>query len=155
LGGKLLIGVDDNATIVGVDHHNKAKAQIQNTARSLEPPVVVHVESVGKVLVVTVLQSEDCPHSSSGRFYLREGATCQQMTRKQIQEYFFREGLLLFDTMINPNFELTRDLTKKQYLEFAKIAGIPKTMDMTDALRNIKLLTNKGMTNAGALVLGK
>jgi len=155
LGGTLLIGVDDKGTIVGVEHINKAKAHIQNTARSLEPPVKVTVEAVDRVLVVTVPKSADSPHSSGGRFYLREGATCQQMNRTQIRDYFFHERILLFDTMINQEFDLKKDLIKKRYLEFAAIAGIPKNIDMLDALQNIKLLADKKMTNAGSLILGK
>jgi ATP-dependent DNA helicase RecG len=73
----------------------------------------------------------------------------------QIREYFFREGLLLFDTMINPDFDISKDLARKSYRAFAKVAGIPSSLDMLDSLRNLKLLTDKGMTNAGALILGR
>lgn len=155
MGGIILIGIDDNGQIVGVEHPNRIKGQIQSTARNLEPPLRVQVESVDSVMVVTVPQSSDSPHSSSGRFYLREGASCQQMTRTQIREYFFREGLLLFDTMINTDFDISKDLTRKSYRVFAKIAGIPSNLEMLDSLRNLKLLTDKGMTNAGALILGR
>jgi ATP-dependent DNA helicase RecG len=147
IGGTLLIGVDDKGTVVGVERINRAKAQIQNTARSLDPPVKVTVESVGNVLVVTVPRSAESPQSSGGRFYLREGASCRQMGRAQIREYFFREGMLLFDTMINPEFDPKKDLVKRRYFEFAKTAGISRSVAMPDALRNIKLLTDKGMTN--------
>jgi ATP-dependent DNA helicase RecG len=154
IGGTLLIGVEDSGTLIGVQHPNRIKAQIQNTARNLEPPLRVHIESVGNVIVVTVPRSDDCPHSSGGRYYIREGATCQQMTRSQIREYFLREGTLLFDTMVNRDFNVTKDLVKKTYAAFAAAAGIPATLDMHDSLRNLKLLSDKGMTNAGALLLG-
>ena len=155
IGGMILIGIDDNGTVVGVDQPNRIKGQIQSTARNLEPPLRVQVETVDSIMVVTVPQSSDSPHSSGGRFYLREGASCQQMTRTQIREYFFREGLLLFDTMINPDFDISKDLARKSYRAFAKVAGIPSSLDMLDSLRNLKLLTDKGMTNAGALILGR
>jgi ATP-dependent DNA helicase RecG len=102
LGGTLLIGVDDHGVIVGIDNINKAKAQLQNTARSLEPPLPIRIEAVEKVLVVTIPQGPDRPHGSSGRFYLREGATCQHMTRGQIRDYFFHEGLIFFRSRRNP-----------------------------------------------------
>jgi ATP-dependent DNA helicase RecG len=155
MGGIILIGIDNNGLVVGVEQPNRIKGQIQSTARNLEPPLRVQVETVDSVMVVTVPQSSDSPHSSSGRFYLREGASCQQMTRSQIREYFFREGLLLFDTMINRDFDISKDLTRKSYQAFAKSAGIPPNLDMLDSLRNLKLLTDKGMTNAGALILGR
>jgi ATP-dependent DNA helicase RecG len=85
IGGMILIGIDDNGTVVGVDQPNRIKGQIQSTARNLEPPLRVQVETVDSIMVVTVPQSSDSPHSSGGRFYLREGASCQQMTRTQIE----------------------------------------------------------------------
>ena len=46
-GGVILIGVGDAAQIVGVSDHNRLKSQVQNIARSADPPVAVEVESAG------------------------------------------------------------------------------------------------------------
>jgi ATP-dependent DNA helicase RecG len=155
LGGTLLVGIDDSGKVIGVEHANRAKAQIQNTARNLEPALHVDVEAVDNVIVVTIPESDDRPHASGGRYYLREGATCQQMTRSQIREFFFREGLIHYDAMPNSAFSLSRDLIKKRYSEFARTASIPKELEMLDALTNLKLVSENRMTNAGALLVGK
>jgi ATP-dependent DNA helicase RecG len=155
LGGTLLIGVDDKGVVIGADTSNRAKAQIQNTARNLEPPLHVEVEAVDNVIAITIPESDDRPHASGGRFYLREGATCQQMTRSQIRDFFFKEGLIHFDAMPNAAFNIPRDLAKNRYREFARSANIPLKLDMFDALTNLKLTAEKRMTNAGALLLGK
>ncbi len=46
-----------------------------------------------------------------GRFYIREGANCQQMSRDEIRESFYKEGLIRFDETSCPRFDLPRDLT--------------------------------------------
>ena len=38
-GGKILLGVRDNGTVVGVRDSNKLRAQIQDIARNCDPPV--------------------------------------------------------------------------------------------------------------------
>ena len=153
LGGTLLVGVDDEGRIVGVEHANRMKARIQNTAGNLEPPVRVLVETIDSVIAVTVPQSPDRPHSSGGRFYIREGATCQQMGRSRIREFFFREGLLFFDAMPSTEFELKKDLVSARYRAFARSAGISPKLEMMHALTNLRLVTHNAMTNAGALFL--
>jgi len=155
IGGMIFIGVDDHGVIVGVTHPNRVKGQIQHTARQIDPPLRISIEVVDSVVVVTVSRSDDRPHSSAGRFYIREGATCQHMTRSQVREYFLREGTFLFDTMVNPEFDVSKDLARKSYQTFAKSAGVPRKLEMHDALRNLRMLTDKGMTNAGALLLGR
>ena len=37
------------------------------------------------------------PYSFGGRFYIREGANSQQMSRDEIREFFYKEGLIRFD----------------------------------------------------------
>ena len=46
-GGTLLIGVTDDGKICGVDDHNRLKSVIQSIARTIEPPLLVDIESVG------------------------------------------------------------------------------------------------------------
>jgi ATP-dependent DNA helicase RecG len=57
-GSKILLGVRNDGTVVGVRDSNQLRAQIQDVARNCDPPVKVLVEPVGKVLVVTVRENE-------------------------------------------------------------------------------------------------
>ena len=114
-GGVILIGVSDDGDVVGVGSHNRLKSQVQTTARSADPPIAVEVESVGGVLVVTVPEQHSKPYSFSGRFYVREGSNCQQMSRDEIRESFYKEGLIRFDETPCPRFDLQRDLTPEAW----------------------------------------
>jgi ATP-dependent DNA helicase RecG len=84
-GGVILIGVTDASEVVGVGHHNRLKSEVQSTARSAEPPIAIDVESIGEVLCITVPEQHSKPYSFGGKFFIREGATSQQMARNEIR----------------------------------------------------------------------
>ena len=110
-GGVILIGVDDAGTVIGVQDHNRLKSQVQSVARSADPPVAVEVESDGEVLRVTVPEQHGKPYSFRGRFFLREGATCQQLSRDEIRDFFFKEGIIRLDETPCNSFDLSVEIT--------------------------------------------
>jgi len=154
-GGKILLGVADDGKIYPLNDLNRLYSDVQNHARNCEPPVPVHVDSIDGVIIVDVRASRNKPHSAKGIFYLREGANCQRMSRTQIKEFFFKEGLLYFDAAINHKFDIEKDITTHGYEEFTQRAGISTNLEKEDVLKNIGLMTSEGMTNAGTLVLGQ
>ena len=87
LGGRILIGVDDSGMLHPLSKLNTLRSEVQSISRNLKPPLMVDCTEVEGVLVVTVQESRHKPHSSSGKFYLREGASCQQMNRDEIREF--------------------------------------------------------------------
>ena len=149
-GGVILVGVDDTGKIVGVDNHNRLKSQVQNIAHSADPPVAVEVESEGEVLCVTVPAQHSKPYSFGGRFFIREGATSQQMSRDEIREFFFKEGLIHLDETPCNAFDLSVELTTQRWSEFAERAGIAANLDPIMVLANLHLLRDGKMTHAGA-----
>ena len=92
-GGTILIGVTDIGEISGVADHNKLKSMVQSIARSIEPPLIVDIESVEGVLVVSVPVQNSKPYSFAGKFYLREGASSQQLGRDEIRKFFLSGGI--------------------------------------------------------------
>ena len=152
-GGVILLGVADSGDAVGVGNHNKLKSQVQTVARSADPPIAVEVESVGDVLVVNVPEQYSKPYSFAGRFHIREGANCQQMSREEIRESFYKEGLIRFDETPCPGFDLRRDLTPEAWWRFAVRARIPDDMEPQTALENLHLVRDGQITHAGAWLL--
>ena len=155
-GGVVLIGVTDTGDIVGVDDHNRLKAEVQAVARSAEPPIAVEIESVGKVLAVTVPAQHSKPYSFGGKFFIREGATSQQMSRSEIREFFYKEGLIHFDETPCSKFSLAKDLSDEVWALFRRRARIPAEMEPVGALTNLHLLDVEGrMSHAGAWLLSR
>ena len=152
-GGVILIGVSDSGEIVGVSDINKLKSEVQNIARSIEPPLVVEIDSVENVLLVSVPPQNSKPYSSGGKFYLRDGATSQRMSRNEIREFFFKEGVIHFDEMANEWFDMKADLADERFNRFARHAGLPAGMNKIQTLENLHLVRNGRMTNAGAWLL--
>ena len=155
-GGVILLGVDDEGTVHGVGGHNRLKSQIRSVARSADPPISVELESMGDVLAVRVPSQRGKPYSFGGKFFVRDGASSQQMSRDEIREFFFAEGLIRFDESPCRRFSLDDDLDDETWAVFRRRAKIPDHMDPGTALRNLELLASDGrMTNAGAWLLAK
>ena len=152
-GGVILIGVDNAGTVVGVSDHNRLKSQVQSVARSADPPVAVEVESEGDVLCVRVPEQHGKPYSFGGRFYIREGATCQQMSRDEIRDFFFKEGLIRLDETPCNAFDPSVEITPARWTEFAERAGIDPGLDPMTVLENLHLVKEAGMTHAGVWLL--
>ena len=154
-GGVILIGVTDGGEVVGVANHNKLKSQVQSIARSADPPIAVEMDSVNGVLCITIPEQHGKPYSFGGKYYIREGASSQQMSRDEIREFFFKEGLIRFDKTPCQNFKIDRDLTPEAWARFAARAHIPDGMDPIVALENLHLLEGGTMTHAGAWLLAE
>ncbi|MFZ5798462.1 MAG: ATP-binding protein [Thermodesulfobacteriota bacterium] len=155
-GRVILIGVSDAGEVVGVDDHNRLKSEVQAIARSAEPPIAVEVKSSGKVLCITVPGQHSKPYSFGGKFFIREGATSQQMSRSEIREFFYKEGLIHFDETPCEKFSLSEDLTDEVWALFRRRAKIPADMDPVTALTNLHLIGKDGrMTQAGAWLLAR
>lgn len=152
-GGVILIGVDDGGEIVGVGKHNELKSRVQSIARSAEPPIAVDVESIDNVLCITVPEQHSKPYSFSGKFFIREGATSQQMGRSEIREFFFKEGLIHFDETPCTNYDLERDLTPEIWGRFVQHSRLPDGLEPRPALDNLHLTKDGKMTHAGAWLL--
>lgn len=152
-GGVVLLGVDDKGVIVGVHNLNRLKSEVQSIVRAIEPPLVVDLDVEDDVLIVSVPPQDGKPYSTAGKFYLRDGASSQQMTRDEIREFFFREGVIRFDEMANQWYDIGVDLTETLYAQFAERAGLPRDLDSMRALENLHLTRDGRMTNAGAWLL--
>ena len=155
-GGVILIGVTDAGEVKGVAEHNRLKSEVQAIARSADPPIAVEIESVGEVLAVTVPAQHSKPYSFGGKFFIREGASSQQMSRREIREFFYKEGLIRFDETPCAAFSLQHDLTDEAWALFRRRAKIPADMEPATALTNLHLLALDGqMRQAGAWLLAR
>ena len=153
IGGKILIGVDDNGGLAGLPNLNRQKSEFQSCARTLDPPLSVEVDAVGNVLMIRVPESKTKPHAAGGKFYLLSGSNTQQMNRNELKEFFFKEGLIYFDESPNKKLTYDKNLSRKAFSNFRKLAGLPASLNMEHILENLKLLESGTMTNAGVILL--
>ena len=153
-GGTLLIGVSGRGRIVGVDNRNLAKSRIQSVARSAEPPIRIDIDRVADVLQVTIPPQHHKPYSFRGRFFRRDGATSQRMSRAEIEDLFYVTGRLHFDRTPCPEFTIERHLDDEGWARFSLRAKIPQGMDRIAALLNLGLIdARQRVTHAGAWLI--
>ncbi len=155
-GGKILLGVSDSGEIIGISDNNRLRSQIQTIARSADPPIRVEMESIDSVISVNIPPQNRKPYSFQGKYYLREGANSQQMSRDELAEFFYEVGFIHFDRSVCPDFSLDNDMDPDHWLWFQKRAKIPSHMSPETALRNLDLITKEyKITNACAWLLAK
>ncbi len=154
-GGTILLGVADDGEVCGIANHNRLKSEVQSIARSADPPIAVEIESVDQALCVRVPAQQSKPYSFGGKFFIREGASSQQMSREEIREFFFKEGLIRFDETPCRSFDLERDLTEENWERFAQRAGLPEGLEPVATLQNLHLAKVGEMTHAGAWLLAE
>jgi len=155
IGGRIVVGADDEGNLVGVSNINRTKSEIQSIARNVDPPLSVEIEPIENILLVTVPAGRSKPHMVSGKFYMREAASTQQLNRDEIRELFFKEGLVRFDEQICATFKMEQDFDNRKYTAFARAAHIPRGLKREDVLGNLHLMADDCLRNAGVLLFAK
>ena len=124
IGGKVLLGVRDNGTVVGVQDTNTLRARIQDIARNCDPPVQVRVELVGRVFAVHVRESDSKPVQCSDGFFWRQGAVTQTLSRDEIRDLFRLEGAVRFDLAPCVRFSYPEDFDREKFDVWLSLSGI-------------------------------
>lgn len=154
-GGKILIGVTDKSEVKGINITNRLKSQITDNARNFDPKLEVSLEEVGNVLVINVPEGKNKPYSVNGKFYLRYGPNSQQLGRDEIREFFHKEGLVLWDEVVNKEFNFEKDFSNEAFDNFTHLANLSTVLSKKELLRNLSLLNDSKMKNAGVLLFAK
>ena len=158
-GGKILLGVSDDGKVVGVRDSNQLRAQIQDIARNFDPPIKILVETVGKVMVITIRESENKPVQCREGFFWRQGASTQKLSRDEIRDFFRSEGAIRFDLAICPKFRYPEDFDREKFNAWISQSRITPRRKIDDVLVNIEVAERSGkhlvFRNAGVLFFAK
>ncbi len=154
-GGKILVGVTDDGKVKGVKITNRLKSQITDLARNFDPKLNIEIEEFENVLVINVPEGKNKPYSVNGKFFMRYGPNSQQLGRDEIRELFHKEGLVMFDTKANSKFSIDRDISKKAYDTFMRLTKISPILERKKILKNLSLLDDGQIKNAGILLFCK
>lgn len=123
-------------------------------ARNCDPPVIINLVEADRILAAKVTEGKNKPYSCSSGFFMRMGANSQKMTRNEILALAIKSGKVRFDEQICDNFEW-KDFDDEKFIYYLKLAGISYTMPKEEILRNLRVLTNEGFTNAAVLYFAK
>lgn len=163
-GGKLYIGLNDKGTAIGVKHSAKLLEDIPNKTVQLLG-VTVNLNSENKnskeYIVINVPQSS-VPISYHGRYYIRSGATVQELKANELQSFILGKLGKTYDelpaeyaTMDDINPETVQIFVKKS-IHYNRIALNAQNDDLLSVLKNLKLIDASGkLKNAALLLFGK
>jgi len=154
-GGRIIVGVKDDGTVLDPNLSNSDKSKIQDIARNMNPAFKVSINQVGNLAVVDVFGGKNKPYSVSGKFYLRIGSNSQQLDRDEIRYFFQKEGLILFDKKVDHKFGYKTYFNDAAFEEFLNRAGITLTLSKERLLTNLGFLENNELNNAGVLFFCK
>ena len=135
-GGKILIGVTDEGKIKPVKVNNKIRSEIQDLTRNFDPDFAVNISELCGVAVIDVSEGKKKPYSTGGKFYLRQGANSQQLSRDEIKSFFINEKLIHFDETPNQNFSFDKDFNETAYQNFLSKIGVKTKLSREDILKN-------------------
>lgn len=167
-GGVVLIGVTDEAKILGVSDFKRTRDNLIYEAASrnhcdpqIQPIELERVETAdGKIIIaVTVPADYETLHSVGGKFFLRVGTRDAALTPQELRRLVFSRGEASFERLACENAEL-EDLDGKLISRFIRkheeYTGSPLAIPREQFLINLGCAIRKGTkvvpTNAGVLL---
>jgi len=164
VGGKILIGINDNGEITGLSAKDirRLNQLISNVASDfVKPPITALTENIqtdnGLVLVISVPEGLNKPYlDKSGVMWVKSGADKRRVTsREEMQRLFQTAGLVYADAVPvtdTSSADIDRwafqDYYQNRYHE--RLEEIPPRL-----LQNLGLLKSEQLTLAGLLLFGK
>lgn len=153
-GGRILLGVNDQNEISGLDATNKLKSQVKDSARNCDPRIEIELEEIENVLVAHVKEGNNKPYRCSDGFYLRQGPNSQKLSRDEIMEFGVKSGRIRFDEQFRGDFHFPEDFDEKAFNQYLNRAGITSSAELKKLLKGLNLAKENGefnLNNAGVL----
>ena len=154
-GGYLLIGVDDNGQIIGIDLENNKRSAIQDSIHEISPALHCDMYAVNignkTVWVIDVPSGKDKPYIFSGSIFVRDGANSQKLRTVEEMRSFFQEcNKIFFDHIPCDWFNIYTDADEQAIKDFRMEAQLSSSTANKQIFENLELFTDKGITKNGA-----
>jgi ATP-dependent DNA helicase RecG len=163
-GGVILLGIDDNRKVSGLDLSKKYEEWCMNiAANNVIPPIEIsynQIEYENKLIaVIHIPKGKDKPYQTNhSKFYIRIGSTNRTATVQELMRLFQQSGIFHFDAT-------TIDNTSGKNLNQSKIVSFFNTYKINyellsedeklNLLKNTDIIDeNMTLTVAGLLIFG-
>ena len=154
-GGVILLGVEDNSSITGLNGSKNYEEWLANLIRNnIQPPLNVDYteyllenETIG---IIDVPKGPDKPlPDTSGKFYVRVGSTCRIASINEIMRLFQQSGFYHFDST-------PLEKSSFKHLQLGKLADYFERYEIAweDLNENerVSLLTNSDILNENSQI---
>jgi len=161
-GGKIYIGMNDAATVVGLPDQKTLMEEIPNKIKNLMG-IIVEVNLLqddDKYYIEIVVQPYSVPISLRGRYYYRSGSVKQELTGAALNEFLLKRAGHTWDDVIETraSFDDIDERTIKIFLRKAEEAGRLPDIDglsTPELLEKLRLAENGQLKRAAIVLFGK
>ena len=175
-GGYILLGVDDDGTVLGVQPESEATflkniATALNSKDNINPVMYLNpspIDYQGKTIIVIQVPASSQVHDHAGRIYIREYEADIDVTGNQhtIRGLFLKKGTIYTETHIYPGLKMS-DMDESLFAKARNLIRSNRadhpwlTVDNMQMLRDAVLYWNdyennrEGFSLAAALIFGK
>lgn len=168
-GGILLIGIDDNRAVVGLDDRQISRLNqlVSNTANeNVKPPIYPLTEIIEiadkRIIVVHVRKGDSRPYQTSkGLFLTKSGSDKRKMSAEELRRLFAMSQRLFADEEQLADSDVT-DINSEAVYDFLNRDNPDaleelkqNTLSLPTVLSNLGLLSDGALTLAGNLLFGK
>ncbi len=160
-GGRLLIGVDDNGAILGVDD---AKSLLEILPNKINNKLALLVDVTenwqdGKNYIEISVQGTFAPVSYAGKFYKRSGSNTVELSGSNLTNFLLRKYGKTWDDIAEEKFSLA-DIDPDTIEKFKRLAkdrvpDIQDEQDIETLLRKLNLYDGDQLKRAAILLFGK
>ncbi|MDK2946718.1 MAG: ATP-dependent helicase RecG [Geotoga sp.] len=158
-GGTLYIGLSDDGTPVGLKSINHLLETLPNKIRNnLNIIPSVEIENInGKEIIKIEISPSEVPISYRGKFFIRAGSTTQEVSGMDLIKIVMKKQNLAWDALLSD--VGVEEIDEETVLRFRKMAKERVAISLDDSiekiLKNLELIKNGKLTNAGLLLFGK
>lgn len=160
-GGRLLVGVDDNGEVVGLENARVLLESLPNKIHNklaLLVDVTLH-EQDGKGYLEISVQGTYAPVSYAGRFYKRSGSNTIELSGSSLTNFLLKKYGKTWDDIAEERFSLAdidpATISKFKRLAQDRVPGIQNEQDMEALLRKLNLYDGNQLKRAAILLFGK
>ena len=156
-GGVILIGVDDNREIVGIDQQEldrSEKTVVEICQDSIDPVLFIFTEKLridGKNLLRIEVPRSLFVHKTSNGYFIRQGSSKREMPTEQLARLFQSRSqarIIAFDEQFVPN--TNKDTLKRDLYERFITEGATAD-DVEDLLLKRRLLVKEDQQNRASV----
>ena len=164
VGGRLIVGINDNGKIVGVSKPQKLLEDLPNKiVNMLGITAGVSMEQVDDKPIIAIDVSKSIhPVSYQSRFYIRSGSTTQEMRGFELQNLILKANNLNWDEVCDDRAsfddidERVVKLFVNRAITYNRLPSDAELSDTKSLFHNLELSDKEGrLTRAAILLFGK
>ena len=149
-GGRIVFGVDDDGTVVGLDNPKQACLDIENRINdsiSPRPSFLLEIGENGRTVELSVEEGLDKPYLSGGKAYRRSDSATVEVDGVELKRLILEGQNLSFDALPARSGDLEFTVLGKRLSSALGVNALTN-----DVMRTLGLLDGDAFTNAAALL---